>query len=204
MSATQNVPSVWPGYVAAIASLVLSLLLLLAILVFALTQVGNLVSAYMQELLRTSLQTEQSPPKPVVKRLSLTNPQSPLPTDVPSEAVAPGTPMRQLRLIFAADVADIPAGQVAELVASIKQMQAPTDTDWSIWSNVLSSDPVMERSAYRLMLILRKTLIAQGVSEKQIDLKLKPKKALPPRFAQGEIVIHVAPLHLKAPEKRQP
>lgn len=204
MSATQNVPSVWPGYVAAIASLVLSLLLLLAILVFALTQVGNLVSAYMQELLRTSLQAEQPHPRPMVKQMRPTNAAPPPPTEEPSDAVAPGTPMRQIRLIFAADVADIPAGQVAELVSSIKQIQAPLDTDWTIWSNVLPSDPVMERSAYRLMLIVRKALIAQGIPEKQIDLKLKPTKALPPRFSQGEIVIHVAPLHLMSSEKRSP
>jgi hypothetical protein len=107
-------------------------------------------------------------------------------------------------LIFASDVADIPSGQLGELVASIKQMQAPLDTNWTIWSQVLSSDPLMERSAYRLMLIVRKALIEQGVPDKQIDLKLKPTKALPPRFAQGEIVIHVAPLHLISTEKRLP
>ncbi len=204
MSTTQNVPSVWPGYVAAIASLVLSLLLLLAILVFALTQVGNLVSAYMQELLRTSLQAEQPHPKSIVRPMRPTIAAPPQPIDEPSEAVAPGTPMRQLRLIFASDVADIPTGQLAELVASIKQMQAPLETDWTIWSNVLPSEPVMERTAYRLMLIVRKALIAQGVPEKQIDLKLKPTKALPQRFSQGEIVIHVAPLHLMSSEKRLP
>jgi hypothetical protein len=158
----------------------------------------------MQELLRTSLQAEQPHPKPIVKPMRPNNAAPPQPTEEPSDAVAPGTPMRQLRLIFASDVADIPAGQVAELVSSIKQIQAPLDTDWKIWSNVLSSDPVMERAAYRLMLIVRKALIAQGVPEKQIDLKLKLTKALPPRFSQGEIVIHVAPLHLMSSEKRSP
>jgi hypothetical protein len=37
---SKEMVSIWPGYVAAIASLVLSLLLLLAILALAMTQVG--------------------------------------------------------------------------------------------------------------------------------------------------------------------
>jgi hypothetical protein len=44
MKLGKGVPSVWPGYVAAVASLVLSLLLLLAILVFAMTQIENLLN----------------------------------------------------------------------------------------------------------------------------------------------------------------
>lgn len=42
MKSSNDSLSVWPGYVAAIASLVLSMLLLLAVLVFAMTQVGGL------------------------------------------------------------------------------------------------------------------------------------------------------------------
>ena len=204
MSATQNVPSVWPGYVAAIASLVLSLLLLLAILVFALTQVGNLVSAYMQELLRDSLKAEQTYPKSSAKGGSQSQRLPGPPPELSQEAVGPGTPMRQLRLIFAAELADIPANQMGELVASIKQMQAPEDANWLIWSDVLSSDTVMERSAYRLMLVVRKALMTQGVSEKQIELQIKTTKTLPLRYSQGEIVIYVAPLHVKSTEKMLP
>ena len=56
MSATsKETAAIWPGYVAAIASLVLSLLLLLAILVFAMTQVGNMVSKYTEQLMRVEL-----------------------------------------------------------------------------------------------------------------------------------------------------
>lgn len=204
MSATQNVPSVWPGYVAAIASLVLSLLLLLAILVFALTQVGNLVSAYMQELLRDSLKAEQANTKSSPKRVEPTKSTSNPPLELQQESVAPGTPMRQLRLIFAPDLADIPVNQMAELVASIKQMQAPEDSNWLVSSNVLSADALMERSTYRLMLVVRKALMTQGVSEKRVELQLKTTKTVHPRYAQGEIIIYVAPLHLKSPEKVQP
>lgn len=215
MNASRNVPSVWPGYVAAIASLVLSLLLLLAILVFALTQVGNIVSAYMQEILRQSLLEEQAKPRVEGKlmqelpSLFRTRPQPTskapeAPPEPAQEAVSPDTPLRQIRLIFASDLSEIPAAQQAEVVASIKQIQAPADASWLIWSSVLATDTLMERSVYRLMLSVRKTLVAQGVPEKQIELQLKPTHVFPPRYQQGEIVIHVAPLHLRSPSKGQP
>jgi len=40
---------VWPGYVAAVASLVLSLLLLAGVMVFAITQVGRLLGFYNED-----------------------------------------------------------------------------------------------------------------------------------------------------------
>lgn len=217
MNASRNVPSVWPGYVAAIASLVLSLLLLLAILVFALTQVGNIVSAYMQEILRQSLLEEQAKPKVDSKLMHeqtqtavhRIRPQPPIkpPEPIPEpaqETVSPDTPLRQIRLIFAPDLSEIPPSQQAEVVTSIKQIQAPSDATWLIWGSVLATDTLMERSVYRLMLSVRKTLIAQGVPEKQIELQLKPTHVLPPRYQQGEIIIHAAPLHLRSPSKGQP
>ena len=206
MMTSQSVPSVWPGYVAAIASLVLSLLLLLAILVFALTQVGNLVSSFMQEILRATLISEQSKNSSRVNSTQRVQPVRPHIQDAlqANEVVAPGTPLKQLRLIFGADLADIPAAQLNEVNASIKQIQAPDDAAWKIWASVLTGDAVMERTTYRLLLAVRKNLIAQGVSEKQIELQLKPSKTPPPYYQKGEIIIYVAPLHLRATERGQP
>jgi len=50
--------SVWPGYVAAVASLVLSLLLLSGVMVFAITQVGQLVGAYNEDLMLAVVEDE--------------------------------------------------------------------------------------------------------------------------------------------------
>lgn len=203
MKTAENVPSVWPGYVAAIASLVLSLLLLLAILVFALTQVGHLVSAYMQTLLQETLQQVQSlplggpPPRaPGAQGVQVLAARSSHPTA--------GSPVRQVRLVFAADLADIPAAQLAEVVNMLRQMQAPQDGAWSIWSPVLAGDALMARSAYRLMWSVRQTLIAQGASEKHIGLQLKTSDTAPPHYDTGEIVVYVAPVHLLARERGKP
>lgn len=51
--------SVWPGYVAAVASLLLSLLLLAGVLVVSMTQVGRVVGAYNQQLLVTIAEDER-------------------------------------------------------------------------------------------------------------------------------------------------
>lgn len=232
MKTATSVPSVWPGYVAAIASLVLSLLLLLAILVFALTQVGHLVSAYMQNLMREALQEvprvesasgvatgtsagasvggtasaggSASPSGNASARLaSVAHPEAGRAGGT-SAKPASGLAQRQLRLVFAADLADIPPAQLAEVVSLLQQMQTPAEGAWSIWAPVLASDALMGRAAYRLMLSLRQTLIAQGASEKQIGLQLQPRDTPPPGYAEGEIVVYVAPLHLLSRERGQP
>lgn len=51
--------SVWPGYVAAVASLVLSLLLLAGVLVVAITQIGRLVDGYNDQLMVAAIEDER-------------------------------------------------------------------------------------------------------------------------------------------------
>jgi hypothetical protein len=51
--------SVWPGYVAAVASLVMSLLLLAGVLVVAITQVGGMVDSYNQQLMAAAQEDER-------------------------------------------------------------------------------------------------------------------------------------------------
>lgn len=51
--------SVWPGYVAAVASLLLSLLLLAGVLVVAISQIGRLVGSYNRQLLAEIIEDER-------------------------------------------------------------------------------------------------------------------------------------------------
>ncbi len=59
MRSSIGVVSVWPGYVAAVASLVLSLLLLAGVLVVAITQIGRVVGAYNDQLMVAALEDER-------------------------------------------------------------------------------------------------------------------------------------------------
>lgn len=206
MELAKNAPSVWPGYVAAVASLVLSLLLLLAILVFAMTQVGNIVSIYIQENLRITLLAERSEPTGASRLAvavvpSVTQNKPPQPH---MQALTPGAPLHQVKLVFGADLGEIPASQMAEVAHAIQHIQAPSDATWLIWSSVLADDALMERATYRLMLVTRKALIGQGIAEAKTDLRLSKSKTPPARYEQGDIVIYFAPLPLTAPEKSKP
>ena len=51
--------SVWPGYVAAVASLLLSLLLLAGVLVVAISQIGRVVGSYNRQLLAEVIEDER-------------------------------------------------------------------------------------------------------------------------------------------------
>lgn len=198
MKLGKGVPSVWPGYVAAVASLVLSLLLLLAILVFAMTQVENMVARYEQEILRAQLlaqaQQEVTPQggaggQPTPARVA------PLPAaQVPQAAPAKGVAADhdQLRLIFESGVADISRATVNEIGATVQQLRGYQEMKWLISASTLESDPVMEKTTYRLMLLVRKVLREQHIDEKNIELKLKKTTQPPPGYEQGEIVIHAA------------
>lgn len=204
MKLAQTAPSIWPGYVAAIASLVLSLLLLLAILVFALTQVGNIVTQYTQEILRNTLTAKQSKPLAPVKASMNAATAEIRTTPETTEPIASGAPLRQIKLIFGVNLSEIPASQLGEVINSLKQMQAPENVAWRIWTTTLASDSVMERSAYRLLLSARKTLIDQGVQEKRIELRIDKSNNPPPGYQQGDIIIHIAPLQLSATEGVRP
>lgn len=59
MDLPRNSTSVWPGYVAAVSSLVLSLLLLAGVLVVSISQAGRVVDAYNNQLITAVILDEQ-------------------------------------------------------------------------------------------------------------------------------------------------
>lgn len=202
MKLANNVPSVWPGYVAAIASLVLSLLLLLAILVFALTQVGNLVSQFRSTILRGLLEAESNPAwavhmhAPLASVAKLSQSAVAAAPDKPPASTAKTTP-RHIKLFFGNGLADIPAAHRASVAQAIERIQASPDTTWQIHATVLPHDALMERATYQLMLSVRRTLVAQAFSEKRIQLQLEPSNEAPPGYVQGEIIITLTPFESK-------
>jgi hypothetical protein len=209
MRLTKNAPSVWPGYVAAIASLVLSLLLLLAILVFALTQVGNLVSNYREAIMKTVLAAErfrtsdmdQRMPEVSTspKRQEITRPPEPKGLKPVAENNS-----HQITLIFSEGLADIPEQDKVRLESAIQQTHTGDESHWRIWATSYANDPLMERATFLLMVAARRTLVAQGISEKKIDLEILKSETTPANYSAGEIIVNVAPASLKANTWRHP
>lgn len=167
MKLAKNVPSVWPGYVAAIASLVLSLLLLLAILVFALTQVGNLVSNYREAIMKAVLAAEKFHTSEVVQpvkketrtRKSQASTRPPAPHTLKS--IEPENTAYQITLIFSEGLADIPEQDRLLLESVIQKTPMGGESNWRIWSTTYVNDPLMERVTFLLMLAIRSTLVTQ-------------------------------------------
>ena len=206
MSATsKETAAIWPGYVAAIASLVLSLLLLLAILVFAMTQVGNMVSKYTEQLMRAVLEQEAA-----LKEASNTNDGAPKVKVVKQEirkiaSPPPGIPLKQIRFVFEARLAAIPATQTSEVSTAIRDLQAPADAHWLISAATPPNDPTTERSTYRLMLAVRRTLVESGVAEQLVELRIHRDAITPDRTLKaGVIAITLAPLHALTPDRKKP
>lgn len=218
MKLGKGVPSVWPGYVAAVASLVLSLLLLLAILVFAMTQIENLVARYEQQLLRASLEQEveagkkdelRAPtppvpaPAPVLPKPTAEKPQAKDRVEAKTSKTDATLP-DQIRLIFEAGVGDLSPEAAQELATLMARLKSDKPLYWVIQASTVAADPVMEKTSYRLIMKVNQLLRQQGVDEKRIQVRLQ-KSTVPPRgYADGEIVVTLE-WHQREPQfKGQP
>lgn len=201
MSATsKETAAIWPGYVAAIASLVLSLLLLLAILVFAMTQVSNIVASYTEQLMRAILQEE-------AQKSALEQSPTPVETKTYKRKTTPQTPEiapNQVRFVFEADLASIPVAQASEVSKAITDLHAPANTRWLISASTPPDDHATERSTYRLMLALRRTLVEANVPEQMIDMRIDRNAAPPRNLKNGAIAITVAPIKELSQERQKP
>ena len=192
--------AIWPGYVAAIASLVLSLLLLLAILVFAMTQVGNMVSNYNEQLMRAVLEEDARKTTPAPDTHTVGNPSSKSNAVSPTSKTAPN----QIRFIFEADLASIPTSQASDVSKAITDLHAPPNVRWLISANTLPNDDVGERATYRLMLALRRTLVEAKIPEHMIDMRIDRNATRSPQLNKGAIAINVAPVNAFTQDRPTP
>lgn len=183
------------------ASLVLSLLLLLAILTLALTQVGKLVQQYSAEQLRQALKEEAGERNKSNDKSPSSNIVAPGIKRQPGDVLVPGTPLRQIRLRIDPGLSGIPPAQQAQLLRAIADTGAPEDVKWRIWATAPAEDAVMEKNTYRLMLAVRELLTQAKAHEPNIDLRLSHEAHASERNANGVIVIHFAPLHMTAGER---
>jgi hypothetical protein len=115
--------NVWPGYVAAVSSLVLSLLLLAGILVVSISQAGRVVDSYNRKLIATLVADEERvqqleelrkqplpAPAPPARALAVGAPPAPpaAPRPVP-QTPAPATTPQPIRVAPAPAPAPVPA-----------------------------------------------------------------------------------------------
>lgn len=197
---SRETAAIWPGYVAAIASLVLSLLLLLAILVFAMTQVSNIVASYTEQLMRAVLDEEARKvvpePTPLPTPVKTVKPKASLPS--------PEQTPNQVRFVFEADLASIPTAQANDVFNAITNLHAPSNVRWLISATTPPDDDVAERATYRLMLALRRTLVEAKIPEQMIDMRIDHSTTAPRNLKKGAIAINVAPVKEPTQDRQKP
>ena len=204
MKTSNNFPSVWPGYVAAVASLVLSLLLLLAILMVAIVRGQGMVKQRYEEITSLALSERVEQKRSSLNSLNMkdavavahagSSQQMPIPSKPITGSDSEINPYRKgalhLSLIFETGASSLPNDQLLEIVAAMHRQQVRANTPWVLSVQVPEFDPVFERAAYNLMLLVRSALLEKGVSVKDIRLQIQRTKKSPPGYEKGEITIH--------------
>lgn len=208
---------------AAIASLVLSLLLLLAILVFAMAQVGEIVARHKPQIMLDAVQEELLSTAPASETPDPAPAQAPVQPRVkpPVNAPAPAVPaaasqgakgavapaplqapakvraqpsFQDIRLVFEAGVSDLGGQEAREFQKALAQLPGTPDSQWVISAEVLETDGVNDKNTYRLMLQIRKQMVGAGIAASRIDMRLQKTKTAPAGSERGEIIITVRPV----------
>ena len=179
--------NVWPGYVAAISCLVLSLLLLSSIVVVMISQLGQYAQRYNETLVQKAIANKKH-------RITLSDSQTQAGPNLGQAAEQNSQPQIQLRLIFASDLIDIPLQQQTEVANSLHKLDSSSNSRWQIWAFVSASDALARHSTFRLMVAVRSFMVSQGISEGHIQLKLWSGDDPVRKVKAGEIAIYLAPL----------
>lgn len=204
MSAPQPKTDPWPGFVAVISGLVASLMLLMAILVLLLTQLGtisaNYAEAVLAELLRQAEERERIAALEKIRGTGTGTGAklggaligvSPVPTD-------PTLKISEIVLIFADKVNDIPEEQRPAIAQGLRELNAAADTRWTILAFAPESDAVLRRSTFRLMVAVRNFVSSQGIAESRVELRIEPEPVSREPAPEGSIVVRIVPLRVEA------
>lgn len=205
----------WPGYVAAISCLVLGLLLVASVVASLTTQLGLISADYNTALLVQAFRRaavaapEQAGadvvavPRPAAPATSVASapasvapPPAQSPVAVPqgpaSPVPAPQSPVdNHLTLIFGEQVSGIPSERRLEIAASLRELTVAPGASWRVWATAPDGELARRRSTFRLMVAVRTFLAEQGISEREVELRLfeGPVVGNP-----GDIVVRVGPV----------
>lgn len=197
MSVPNNKINPWPGFVAVISGLVASLMLLMAILVLLLTQLGTLAANYAETVLAELLRrAEERQAITALEKIRGTGTGtklggaligvSPVPTD-------PSPKISEIVLIFTERVNDIPEDERPAIAQALRELGASPEARWTILAFAPESDAVLRRSTFRLMVAVRNFVTGQGIGESRIELRLEPEPVSREPAPEGSIVVRVVP-----------
>ena len=145
----------WPGYVAAVASLVQALLLLSAVLAMAVFQMGMTIGQQMDAKAAMAM---------TIKMLSDSDAKKA--EQQKDDAEAP------LNVSFSDAVWQLSESEVAQVLAELRQLQRQPVSRWRVWLPTQTDDPRKRRLGFLRVMALRNVLIKSGVAADKIDVQL--------------------------------
>lgn len=170
---------VWPGYVAAVAGLVQSLLFVAAVVatvVYLLGMLGSQQSVKPAPLLAHS--TPQGAPVP--KNPWGASPEYRLPKG-----------FEPLELVFPPGQIELDAASKKRLSQAVIRWQQQGAVQWRLIGHLKADDELSARRAYFRLQVLRTLLIEQGVDPRTLENRVLP--AQPPVHTEHQVVLLAAP-----------
>lgn len=145
----------WPGYVAAVASLVQALLLLSAVLAMAVFQMGMTIGQQMDAkaalAMTIKLMSDNEAKKAEQKK---------------DDTEAP------LSVTFSDSVWQLSESEVAQVLAELRQLQRQPAMRWRVWLSTQTDDPRKRRLGFLRVMALRNVLVKSGVPTDKMDVQL--------------------------------
>jgi hypothetical protein len=156
MHAEEDSAGFWPGYVAAVASLVQALLLLSAVLAMAVFQLGLLIGQQMDAKAALAMTIEK-----------LSDTAADQAARQKDDAEAP------LNVTFSDAVWQLSEGEAAQVTNELQQLQQrQAVTRWRVWLPTQTDDPRKRRFGFLRVMALRNVLIKSGIAPDKIDVQL--------------------------------
>ena len=175
----------WPGYVAAVACLVLSLLLISAVMAITIMQLGVSVGQMMDAKEAAAMVAASKP-----------LPSSP-PVDLP-----PPAPLKQptLELTFPKDAWRLDEAARTQLRAEVEQLTRQGVKGWTLSLPAHTNDTLKRRAAYLQLMAVRNVMLEAGVAGDQIDIRMLD--AGPELEAQTQFPLRIVPKAVPAGVER--
>lgn len=191
--------NIWPGYVASIASLLLSILLLIGVLTIAMSQVDALVTNKMDVITKMvedeKVVVNKSEKKTVVVEPAIVKPQQqiePKIVEVKKENKIVKKVIESMRIVVEDGVFSLEGNQVNELSKNIKEINRQSGVTWQLFACRINNSSTSTQDSFNLMFQVRDLLKKNGVNLENITTQINDCTNVK-GIRQGEILLELIP-----------
>lgn len=190
--------NIWPGYVASIASLLLSILLLIGVLVIAMSQVDALVTNRLDVITKMvdeeKIVVKQVSEKPVVTQIIKPQQVNEIKAVEPKVENKPVKKvLESIRIVVESGVFSLEGNQLNEIGKTIKEANKQSGVTWELLSCRINNSTTSTQDSFSLMFQVRDLLKKNGVDLETVSTQIQDCSQLKKGVGQGEILIELIP-----------